>query len=94
MNTISNLFLLDLLGAAWNETSMIADCMSDGIAEDRSEAAAYGDGPCGSLLRLTNYHDVLDTLTLWTNWHNELAAPSPKNKPELDPGLSLEEVPF
>lgn len=42
----------------WGTLEMDSDCMADGVAEDASERARYGDGPCGSMDRLHAYNKV------------------------------------
>ncbi len=75
MNIISNLILFTLLGSAVNDLREDSFALSESVAEDRSEAAAYGDGPVGSWGRERQLYLVEAELDVYYEWISSFYIP-------------------
>jgi hypothetical protein len=76
------------LMAKWQELEMDSECMADGVAEDESERAHYGDGPCGSMDRLNAYRKVNNQLDeVRKEWYVRYPLP-------VYPETPADEIPF
>lgn len=74
--------------ALWQDLESDLDWMSDGIAQDESERALYGDGPCGSMDRRHEYDRINRDL-------NEVAKEWYKRHPlPVQPQTPDDEIPF
>lgn len=73
----------------WREAEEDIDGLSDAVAEDRSEAAAFGDGPCGSQRRYNAYAKAQRAAQAYAAEYRRRNAPE-----EPEPAAGDDEIPF
>lgn len=65
------------LAAAWRDAELSVVAMDERVAEDESERAAFGDGPCGSADRRRAHREYLGVLEAIITEHLRRNPPPP-----------------
>lgn len=72
----------------WNALEIASQIGAEAVAEDESERALYGDGPCGSMARRRAYQKVNKQLDeVREEWYRRYPLPVQPETPE-------DEIPF